>query len=190
MALTIVHYGDPILQKKGRPVTNFDGDLAKLADGMLETMHQAEGIGLAAQQVGLDLQFCVIDLRGAEAEFEYTFDGAAPPLDLIMPMALANPVVTLEPKPTTIYEEGCLSFPGINGDVVRPDRMSVTFQDLSGTEHHMECNGLLGRCIQHEVDHLNGVLFIERMTKEVLGTIEGAVRRLKKETRRKSRNQS
>ncbi|RME69485.1 MAG: peptide deformylase [Verrucomicrobia bacterium] len=187
MPLPIVHYGDPILRKKGAPVTEFNAELARLADDMIETMHEAYGIGLAAQQIGLALQFCVIDLRGAEADFHYTLDGATPPLDLIMPMALANPEVTLEPEPTTVYEEGCLSFPGINGDVIRPDRTRVVFQDLQGVRHEMICNGLLGRCIQHEVDHLNGILFIDRMEKDVLAAIEPDTRRLKKETRRRLR---
>ncbi len=182
MALKIVHYGDPVLRAKGEPVATFDAKLARLARTMIETMHEAEGIGLAAQQVGLALRFCVIDLRGTDAEFAFRLDGASPPLDLIMPMALANPVVQALPGRTTSYEEGCLSFPEIRGDVVRPDAIRVTFQDERGASHEMTCDGLLSRCIQHEVDHLEGVLFIDRMEKEVLAGIEREVRLLKRAT--------
>lgn len=182
MALEIVHYGDPILRKKGKPVTAFDAALGRLADDMVATMHEAAGIGLAAQQIGLALQLCVLDLRETEADFTWRLDGTMPPLDLFMPMAMVNPVVTLVPEPTGVYEEGCLSFPEIRGDIVRPDALSVRFQDVHGQPHEMSCTGLLARCVQHEVDHLNGVLFIERMDKKVLAALEEPLRALKKQT--------
>lgn len=184
MPLKIVHYGDPILKKKGKPVLTFDEKLANLAKDMVDTMYEAEGIGLAAQQVGLDLQFCVIDLRHAESDFAYEYDGAAPPLDLIMPLALANPKIEAEPEPTTVYEEGCLSFPEIRGNVIRPDRVRVKFQDVAGQPHELACTGLLSRCVQHEIDHLNGVLFIDRMDKETLTGLDAQLRALKKRTRK------
>ncbi|MGH8018146.1 MAG: peptide deformylase [Opitutaceae bacterium] len=182
MVLPIVQYGDPILRKKGRPVERFDAKLARLASDMVDTMHEAEGIGLAAQQVGLDVQFCVIDLREAESKFTYRLDGASHPLDLIMPMTLANPVVEAAPKPTTTSEEGCLSFPGIRGEIVRPDAITVKFQDVHGQPHELICTGLFSRCVQHEVDHLNGILFIERMDKATVADLEPELRRLKKQT--------
>jgi peptide deformylase len=184
MPLKIVHFGDPILKKKGKPVLTFDERLVDLANEMVDTMYDAEGIGLAAQQVGMDLQFCVIDLREAEAGFSYEFDGTSPPLDLFMPLALANPEVEITPEPTSVYEEGCLSFPEIRGNVVRPDRICVKFQDLGGQPHELTCTGLLSRCVQHEVDHLKGVLFIERMDKETLAQLETPLRALKKKTRK------
>lgn len=186
MALKIVHYGTPILHQKGEKVTAFDAELAQLAREMMAAMHEAEGIGLAAQQVGLARQFCVIDLRGTDSsDFTYQLDGSSPPLELIMPMELANPIVEVTPEPTTNYEEGCLSFPEIRGDVVRPDAIRVQFSDLHGQQHELTCNGLLARCIQHEVDHLNGVLFIDRMTKAARAPLNEALRALKKQTRKK-----
>jgi peptide deformylase len=182
MVLPIVYYGDPILRKKGRPVERFDEKLLELANDMVDTMYEAEGIGLAAQQVGVDLQFCVIDLRDTESKFSYQLDGTSPPLDLIMPMALANPEVQDMPKPTSTAEEGCLSFPGIRGDIVRPNAISVKFQDVHGQPHELTCNGLLSRCVQHEVDHLNGVLFTERMAKGIVAALEPDLRKLKKQT--------
>jgi peptide deformylase len=185
MVLEIVHYGDPILRKKGKAITAFDATLARLADDMVATMHEAAGIGLAAQQVGRALQLTVIDLREAEAKFTWRLDGTMPPLDLFMPMALVNPVVTLVPEPTGECEEGCLSFPEIRGDIVRPEALSVRFQDLHGQPHEMSCTGLLARCVQHEVDHLNGILFIDRMDKKVVAALDEPLRALKKATVKK-----
>ena len=181
--LPIVHYNDPVLRKKGAKVDKFDGALAALADDMVATMHEAEGIGLAAQQIGRALQLCVVDLRETDREFTWELDGARPPLDLFMPLALANPVVTALPSDETLYEEGCLSFPGIRGDVARPDAIRVEFQDTQGVPHTLACTGLLARCIQHEADHLNGVLFIDRMDKKTRARIEDDVKALAKETR-------
>jgi peptide deformylase len=184
MALPIVHYNQPILRKKGAKVTAFDAALQQFAGEMIETMHAAGGIGLAAQQVGRAVMLCVMDLREAKSDFNWKLDGARPPLDLIMPMVLANPVVTATPRtPDLAYEEGCLSFPDIRGDVIRPDAITVKFQDERGVPHVMECDGLLARCVQHEVDHLNGVLFIERMDKKSRTAVDDAIKALAKETR-------
>lgn len=184
MSLRIVHYNEPVLRVKGEKVATFDSALARLVSDMVETMHEAGGIGLAAQQIGLALQLCVVDLRDSDAEFNWTLDGARPPLDLFMPMALANPKVAITPgTPDTLYEEGCLSFPKIRGDISRQDSITVKFQDEKGVPHVLVCDGLLARCIQHEVDHLNGVLFIDRMDKKTRAKIEDAVKDLAKETR-------
>ncbi len=184
MALQIVHYNNPVLRKKGTRVTSFGAELRAFTAQMIETMHEAEGIGLAAQQVGRPLMVCVIDLRVAKVDFNWNLDGKKPPLDLIMPITLVNPEVTPLPlAEEAIYEEGCLSFPKIRGDVVRPDAVSVKYQDEHGTPHVLACDGLFGRCVQHEVDHLNGVLFIDRMTKKVRESIDDDVKALVKRTR-------
>ena len=187
MLLPIVHYDDPILRKKGEKVRVFDAPLAGLAADMIETMHAAGGIGLAAQQIGRALQLCVVDLREAKTDFGWQLDGARPPLDLFMPMIIVNPEVTPAPGPGDVVEEGCLSFPGIRGDVPRPVAVTLKFQDEQGTPHTLACNGLLSRCIQHEVDHLNGVLFIDRMEKKTRAKLDPAVRELKKQTRTAAR---
>lgn len=161
----------------------FNGALRALAENMIATMHAAAGIGLAAQQVGESMQLCVADLRQVESEFDWELDGAHPPLELFMPMVIANPVITPVPEPTTSYEEGCLSFPEIRGDVVRPDEITVQYQDGHGTPHTLRCNGLLSRCIQHEADHLNGVLFIDRMDTDTLAVLDPLLKALKKQTK-------
>src|SRR4051812_9322382 len=114
MSLRIVHYNEPVLRAKGEKVTAFDAGLTRLAEEMVDTMHEAGGIGLAAQQIGRPLQLCVVDLRESDAEFNWELDGARPPLDLFMPMVVVNPHISVTPKtPETVYEEGCLSFPKI-----------------------------------------------------------------------------
>jgi peptide deformylase len=183
MTLPIVRFNHPILRKKGVKVTVFDAALARLAENMIDTMHDAAGIGLAAQQVGHAIQLCVVDLRQTEAEFQWEYDGARLPLEIFMPLVLVNPVVVTVPEPTTSYEEGCLSFPEIRGDVIRPDKLTVNFKDLQGVSHLLVCNGLLARCVQHEADHLNGILFIDRMDKSVLTAIDPELKALKKQTR-------
>ncbi len=190
MPLPIVHFNDPVLRKKGARITAFNGELLALAADMVDTMHAAAGIGLAAQQIGQAIQLCVVDLRETQTKFDWELDGAKPPLDLFMPMVIVNPDVTVVPEPETVYEEGCLSFPGINGDVVRPDEITVKFQDGDGAPHTLRCNGLLSRCIQHEADHLNGILFIERMDKETLEEIGEELKALKKRTREAAKAKS
>lgn len=184
MSLRIVHYNEPVLHRKGVKIEKFDAALVQLAEEMIETMHEAGGIGLAAQQIGRALQLCVVDLREAEADFTWELDGAKPPLELFMPLVLANPDISVvRGTPETTYEEGCLSFPKIRGDIVRPDAITVKFKDQHGVPHTLACNGLFSRCIQHEVDHLNGVLFIERMQKKIRAGIDDAVKALAQETK-------
>jgi len=191
MPLQIVHYNDPILRQKGAPITVFDAELANLASEMVAKMHEAHGIGLAAQQIGRAIQLCVINLRVAEIDFTWELDGAKPPLELFMPLALCNPKITVKPGTDDyILEEGCLSFPEIRGDVVRPDEIAVTFQDERGVPHLLRCNGLLARCVQHEVDHLNGVLFIDRMQKKVRSKLNPQIDALAKQTRESSQKQA
>jgi peptide deformylase len=184
MPPAIVHYNDPVLRKKGAPVTQFDDGLRQLAGGMIAAMRAAGGIGLAAQQIGRALQLAVIDLRAARLDGTWQLDGRATPLELIMPLAIANPVVTVLDGDDYIYEEGCLSFPEIRGDITRPDRVQLNYQDLDGTPHILVCDDLFARCIQHEVDHLNGVLFIDRMEKKVRRPLDKAIKALAAETKK------
>jgi len=183
MSLAIVHYNDPILRTKGEKISRFDQPLAELAGEMIATMHDAEGIGLAAQQIGRALQLCVVDLREVEIDFSWELDGARPPLGVIMPMVLVNPKVTLTPGiAASNYEEGCLSFPEIRGNVSRCESITVKFQDERGGAHTLVCDGLLARCIQHEVDHLNGILFIERMDAATRAALEPDIKALARAT--------
>jgi len=162
MSLEIVRYNDPVLRRKGEKITAFDAELAALAGRMIDTMHAAHGIGLAAQQVGRPLQLFVADLRSAEADFDWKLDGARPPLELFMPMVFANPKVgAARGSPLVTFEEGCLSFPNIRGEVERAEAAAAAFQDQHGVEHTLECTGLFARCLLHENEHLTGKLLVD-----------------------------
>ena len=185
MRLRVTTYGEPILRQKGEPVTVFDGSLKQLFNDMVETMLEEEGVGIAAQQVDRALMLCVVDVSLLpDEEIDFQLDGLRPPVELIMPMALVNPVIKPLPGKTITGEEGCLSFPGIRGDVPRQERVHVTFQDLEGKPHSLVCSGWFARVVQHEVDHLNGQLFVDHMDKRQLRLLEGRLKKLKRESRR------
>lgn len=185
MRLRVTQYGEPILRQKGEAVTTFDADLGTLVSEMFETMYAEEGVGLAAQQVDKALMVCVLDVSHLpDEELDYQLDGLRQPIDLIMPMALVNPVVSPLPGKTVAGEEGCLSFPGIRGDVPRTDAIEVAYQDVRGAPHKLVCSGWFARVVQHEVDHLNGVLFIDHMEKRQRRQLESQIKRLKQQTRK------
>ena len=186
MRLRVTNYGEPILREVGAPVTEFNAELKQLAEDMFETMYAEEGIGLAAQQIDKALQVCVVDVRppeGAEVPFQYFYDKKQPPLDLIMPLAIVNPKVTIIDPTEDVYEEGCLSFPDVRGNVNRPIGVKCEFQDVEGNPHETECDGLLGRCILHEVDHLNGELFIDKRDKRHLKKMETRIKKIRRNSR-------
>lgn len=186
MRLRVTNYGEPVLREVGEPVTEFNAELKQLAEDMFETMYAEEGIGLAAQQIDQAIQLCVVDVRppeGAEVPFQYFYDKKQPPLDLIMPLAIVNPKVTIIDTTEDVYEEGCLSFPDVRGNVNRPIGVKCEFQDVEGNPHEIECDGLLGRCILHEVDHLNGELFIDKMDKRHLKKMETRIKKIRRNSR-------
>lgn len=186
MLLPVTKYGNPILRKKGERVEQFDKNLRTLAADMVETMHEDDGAGLAAQQVGRALLLFVIDLSWHEDlnQMRYELDGRHPPLDLLMPMVFVNAVVTPLRGNMVLAEEGCLSFPDIRGDVARTDHVRCEYQDLDGARHVLEAEDWLARVIQHEFDHTQGVLFIDRMDEPMLRSIESRLKKLRKEVRR------
>ncbi|WP_320666608.1 peptide deformylase [Prochlorococcus sp. MIT 1307] len=148
--LTIHTLGNRVLRKPARRISKVDESIRELIKDMLRSMYSAKGIGLAAPQVGIDKQLLVIDL-----DLE---DPTNPPLILINPEIISSSG-TLE-----TYEEGCLSIPEVYMDVIRPASIKVSFRDEMGRPKKMNADGLMGRCIQHEIDHLNGVLFVDRVS--------------------------
>lgn len=164
MILPIVIYGDPVLRTRGAVVGEIDDGLRSLVVDMLETMVDANGVGLAAQQVGRALQVAVVDISGVEDRpSQMWVDGEEVRPEDHMPLILINPEI--EPGRDKITGlEGCLSFPDITSDITRPDRVRVRTRLLDGGEFEFEASGLLSRAIQHENDHLQGILFIDRMS--------------------------
>jgi len=166
MILEIVKYGHPVLRKKGEPVKKITPEIKKLAADMFETMAENHGVGLAAQQVGVAQQLTVIDIR-AVTDRPSTLELNGQPADPaeIMPLVLINPEITPAGDPIP-GPEGCLSFPEIFADIARPGMVDVKALDAGGKPIAFRCGGLLARAVQHEKDHLNGVLFIDRMDRK------------------------
>jgi peptide deformylase len=177
---TIRPYGDPVLRAVGEPVREFGAPLRTLGDAMLRAMKTAKGIGLAAPQVGLSLQLFVMDVH--DEDFAPVLDGKERKPEDIMPMLLANATVSVPAGEPDTYTEGCLSFPGVTGDVERVERAIVRYRDADGAPHVLECAGLLARCVQHEHDHCQGVLFIDRMTRAHQLLTAAKVKKLKRAT--------
>jgi peptide deformylase len=175
MILNIVPYGHPALRAKGRRIDKIDARTRALADEMLETMYAAEGVGLAAQQVGLPVQLCVVDVKGIkDRPSTLRIGGQAVEIAEHMPLVLINPEVEPFGTPETGVE-GCLSFPGARSDVTRPAAVRVRAQSLDGKLLEFEAGGLLARAIQHEHDHLQGVLFIDRVSAAERERIEAEI---------------
>ena len=142
---------DTILRKKSEALDNVDNELRGLMDDMLETMYAAPGIGLAAVQVGILKRLIVIDISKEKEKKD--------------PLFLINPKIVSKSTNTSIYEEGCLSLPGYFAEIERPAECQIEYINYDGKKKEMKANGLLATCIQHEVDHLNGILFIDYLSK-------------------------
>ncbi len=148
---TILVEPDPILRKKSTELEKVDNELRKLLDDMLDTMYGAPGIGLAAVQIGILKRLIVIDISKDNKKKN--------------PLFLINPKITFKSKNMSIYEEGCLSLPGHFAEIERPAECHINYVDYNGKNQDLKASGLLATCIQHEIDHLNGVLFIDYLSK-------------------------
>lgn len=164
MIREIVLYGDPVLRVKCPPVTGITPELEALADDMVETMEAAEGVGLAAPQVGETVRLAVVDVTGSENPCTYfRVDGKDASLEEYMPLKFTNPELKMG-KEKAIMNEGCLSFPEVRAEIRRGDAVKAQVTLLDGRTIQIETDGLLSRALQHETDHLNGILFIDRAT--------------------------
>jgi peptide deformylase len=183
MRLPIRKYGDPVLRAKGKRIEAVDDEIRALADDMLETMHAANGIGLAAQQVGHAVQLTVLDVTQVEDRPSTMTLNGEPVEDLAtaMPLVLINPTLQLSDE-TDVGSEGCLSFPEITADIERATSLEMEAETLDGEKLRMTASGLLARALQHEVDHLNGILFIDRMSSAAKASHGSRLKRLQKET--------
>ncbi len=148
--LTILEAPHPILKTRAAPVTRIDPALLRLMDDMLETMYRAPGIGLAAPQVAVTKRVIVVDLAR---------EGEEP-----RPMRIINPEITWRSEETEVAEEGCLSLPELYAEVRRPRAVRMRYMDERGEDQEVEAEGLFGRCLQHEVDHLDGILFVDHLS--------------------------
>ena len=163
----IVIEPDAILRKKSEPLHQVDNDTRKLLDDMLKTMYAASGIGLAAVQIGILKRIIVIDISKNEEKKN--------------PIFLINPEITFKSKETSIYEEGCLSMPGHFAEIERPAKCKINYINYHGKKAELKAEGLLSTCVQHEIDHLNGILFIDYLSKLKKDMIIKKLKKQKKE---------
>jgi peptide deformylase len=174
VALEIVKYGHPALREKGKRIDHVTEEVRQLAAAMIETMYAAEGVGLAAQQVGRALMLTVIDVT--PSELPWTISPKLP-----MPLVLLNPVLSHAQGEQT-GSEGCLSIPEVSAQIRRAAQVTVHARTLDGQEVAFDCTGLLARAAQHEVDHLNGILFVDRMDAATRASFAGKLKKMQKET--------
>ena len=158
---------DTILRKKSEPLQQVNNETQKLLDDMLKTMYAAPGIGLAAVQIGILKRIIVIDISKKEEKKN--------------PIFLINPEIIFQSKETSIYEEGCLSLPGQYAEIERPAKCKINYIDYHGKKAELEAEGLLSTCVQHEIDHLNGILFIDYLSKLKKDMIIKKLKKQKKE---------
>src|SRR5688500_15653324 len=189
MVLPLSYYGEPVLRKKGAVIAKLTPEIKKLIEDMLDTMHEARGVGLAAQQVGHALQLTVLDVRGVK-DRPSTLEIDGKPVDVAkqMPLVLVNPQIKPYGDPIT-GPEGCLSFPEIYSDITRPEYVDVKALDKEGAQIHFTCGGLLSRAVQHEFDHLQGILFIDRMPTEKRQEIKPDIEAVQAETKERMRQE-
>lgn len=183
MILEVVKYGHPILRKNGEDIGVITPEIEQLIGDMFETMDDYNGIGLAAQQIGKAIRLTVIDISLVEdrpSSLELNGQEADP--KSIMPLVLINPEVSPEGDPEA-GGEGCLSFPEVYGEVARPGYVTVKATNAKGETIEFKAGGLLARCIQHEVDHLKGILFIDRMDRETREELKPRLDAMAEETR-------
>jgi peptide deformylase len=183
MILNVVKYGEPVLRKKGAKVESITPEVTKLVSDMFETMYAYKGVGLAAQQVGVALQVTVIDVRGVtERPSTLELKGQPADVEAFMPLVLINPEVTPAADPVA-GPEGCLSFPEVYADISRPESVDVKALDRNGKPFEFRCGGLLARAVQHETDHLHGILFIDRMDKKSKEELRDELEMIQAETK-------
>jgi len=183
MKLPIVKFGHPVLRKKGARIESVTPEIKQLIADMFETMYASKGVGLAAQQIGQALQLTVIDVRGVtDRPSSLELNGAPADVEAFMPLVLINPVVT--PVGECVNgPEGCLSFPEIYADISRAASVDVKALDAEGKPIAFRCGGLLARAVQHETDHLNGILFIDRMDRKTKAELRPELDELQEETK-------
>jgi peptide deformylase len=187
MILPILQYGDPLLRAKGKRIERIDNRIRELAASMVETMHAAHGVGLAAQQVGEALQLTVIDVSQVEDRpSTMKLNGKEVDPEMAMPLVLINPELELRGE-AEVGVEGCLSFPEISADIERSKSVIARAQTLEGENIEIDAGGLLSRVFQHEFDHLHGILFIDRMNSAAKAALSSRLKRMQKETRRGKR---
>ena len=180
MSLSICTYGNPVLRKKAVEVTEITGEIHELVNEMFETMNAERGIGLAAEQIGRSEALCIIDIP---SDSDFDEEGQRENPEVVMPLTLINPKITGHTDMVQVGQEGCLSFPDIYANVERWYEVDAEYTDLEGHSQKIHAKGLLARAIQHELDHLAGILLVDRMSHVKKVALGGKLKRLVKKTK-------
>jgi len=190
MVLPILKYGHPALRQKGARVEKITPQIRQLIEDLLATMYAASGVGLAAQQVGHALQLTVIDVRGVkDRPSSLELNGKPADVGDFMPLVLFNPIVTPLDDPIA-GPEGCLSFPEIFAEISRPESVHVVGMNEKAERIEFRCGGLLARAVQHEADHLHGILFIDRMRNEIKKELKQQLEQLQQASKEELRKKA
>lgn len=176
-SLEIVIYPDPVLRQRADAIADITDETRAVAARMIELMHRAEGIGLAAPQVGLSWRLFVAHVPPDDGRST----DETPPTALATPVVFINPAVTMPSAELESHEEGCLSLPEIRGPILRPPQITIDAMDIEGTQFSMRVSGLLARCLQHEFDHIEGILIIDRFPQMARLRTRSAVRALERD---------
>jgi len=179
--LSVRYYGDPVLRKKAAKIDDVNVEVKSFAERMIESMQTNDGIGLAATQVGSTIRIITLNIASSDNNNAEQLSTGEKLLLPRMPLALVNPLIIRSSEEHSEAEEGCLSIPGINAPVTRPVNVFLHAQLLNGESVHVECGNLLARCLQHEIDHLNGVMFVDRVKKDAYEEIRGELEELEQQ---------
>lgn len=180
----IAQFGDPILKKKASVVVDFQGEAKSVSKEILSAIEQTQAYGLAAQHIKLSSSVCVINLpQEILKDLECELDGIKIASVTLMPLVLVNPKYLPNGEEKAVASEGSVSFAGIEGGVERYSSITVEYQDLEGAPHSLVCRGMFARCVQHEVDQLEGILFIEKMSPRVREMLASKLKKLKRSYR-------
>ena len=180
--LPLCYFGHPLLLEKSSEILSINSEIKDLASDMIATMRANDGIGLAAPQIGRNIRLIVLEIPQDNSDTAQMLSPGEAMFLPRMPLCLVNPELSNVSDGSADYSEGCLSIPGVNATVTRPKLVTLKSQLLDGESIECRCGGLLARCLQHEVDHLNGVLFVDLLSKESYKSIEGRLRKLRKRT--------
>ena len=184
MILPVIKYGHPALRQKGIPIEAVTPEIEAFIEDMFDTMHDANGIGLAAQQVGRAIQLTVIDVSEiTDRPSTLMLDGTEVDVEEFMPLILINPEITPVNEPES-GPEGCLSFPEIYAEITRPETVDVNALNENGEPIEFRCGGLLAKAVQHETDHLHGILFIDRMDRATKDELRSELEALHQATKK------
>jgi peptide deformylase len=183
--LPVRHYGDPVLRRKARPIAAVTNEIRALAERMVVTMYNQRGVGLAAPQVGRSVRLIIVDTENRDRPPAPDASPGEVLLAARMPLPLINPEILAFSDQVETASEGCLSVPKISADVTRPATVLLRATTLDGETIEIYCGGLLGRCLQHEIDHLDGILFPNRLSSEEHGRIADDLDALEKRTRKR-----